>query len=266
MTSPDHPNVPGAVGALSMFAGKTQDSWLAETQNGILGHFDQVDPVNAFIVIALRMLAQLLSNVPLVGDTLEDVVNNIADGLNQTNAKAVAADTKATQASQQAVDAVTLANQASGNASSALTQAQAAANAAAAAQETADVAYDNASYWEAECVVSSAEVLLGANELLIGLCQNVPTGKTRRITDLHIALQLQPSGMTLETKKWNSAGTSASVIHTATLGANVTRISFNNLGIDVADKERIFWNVANIVAGGGTPPNVLQCLVFGVIY
>ncbi|MCM6778019.1 hypothetical protein NDR87_31010 [Nocardia sp. CDC159] len=152
---------------------------------------------------------------------------------------------------------------AQGSADQAVTTAQAAANSAAAAVETADIAYDNASYWESECVVASAAVLLGVNELLIGLAQNVPTGRTRKITDLHIALLSQPNGMVIETKKFNSTGTSSSVVHTASLGANVTRINYQNLNINVADKERIFWNVASIT--GSTAPTALQILVFGVI-
>lgn len=160
-------------------------------------------------------------------------------------------------------NAHTIAVSAQGSADTAVTTAQAAANDAAAAVETADIAYDNASYWETECVVASAGVLLGVNELLIGLCQNVPTSRTRKVTDLHIALLTQPNGMSIETKKFNSTGTSSSVIHTATLGANVTRINYQNLNIDVADKERIYWNVTSVT--GSTAPTVLQILVFGVI-
>ncbi|QDP45188.1 minor tail protein [Gordonia phage Mayweather] len=160
----------------------------------------------------------------------------------------------------QSIAVATAANE---NAGSAVDLAEEAANAAAAAEEKADIAYGLSSYWESECVVSSAEVVLGVNELLIGLCQNVPTDRIRKITDLHIALQSQPGGMVLETKKWNAAGTSNSVVHTATLGPNVTRISYNNLDISVLDKERVFWNVSSIT--GTVAPNVLQCLVFGVI-
>lgn len=145
----------------------------------------------------------------------------------------------------------------------AVSTAEAAANAAAAAQETADIAYGLSSYWEAECVVASAEVLLGVNELLIGLCQNRPDDRYRGITDWHVALLSQPAGMTVEMKLWNATGTASSVVHTATLGANVTRISYNNLGIEVDDKERVYWNVTSVT--GTITPQVLQCLVFGVI-
>jgi hypothetical protein len=150
-----------------------------------------------------------------------------------------------------------------GSADTAVTTAQAAANTAAAASEKADIAYGLSSYWESECVVASAAVVLGVNELLIGLCQNVPDDRTRKITDLHFALLTQPSGITIETKKWNSAGTTSSVIHTAVLGANVTRINYNALDLVMEDKERIFWNVTSIT--GTTAPTVLQVLAFGVI-
>lgn len=110
-----------------------------------------------------------------------------------------------------------------------------------------------------------AAVVLGLNELFIGLCQNVPTGKTRIITDLHIALQSQAGGMTIETKKYNAAGTSSSVIHTATLTAGQIRKSYNNLGLNVLDKERVFWNIPAGGIVGSVEPLVLQILVFGVI-
>ena len=131
------------------------------------------------------------------------------------------------------------------------------------ASDTADVAYAAASYWETECVVASAAVVLGLNELFIGLCQNVPTGKQRIITDLHIALQSQANGLTIQTKKYNAAGTSSSVIRTDTLTAGQIRASYNNIGANVLDKERIFWNVTSIT--GSVEPLVLQILVFGVI-
>lgn len=180
-----------------------------------------------------------------------------------TTTNVATAQSSADTAYSNANAAYALAQTAEQDAADAVDAAEAAANQAADAQETADVAYANASYWEAECVVSSADVLLGVNELLIGLCQNVPTGKTRKITDIHIALNSQPGGMVLQTKKWNAAGTSSTVVHTATLTANQTRRSYNLLDIAVADKERIFWNVSSIT--GSVSPSVLQVAVFGVI-
>lgn len=218
--------------------------------NGILGGFlNVIAGISAAIEDFISDLVYALKGITGGFIDLTGYFQDEHDTLTDTTTVAYNAYSAATTAQSTAEDAVS--------------DAEAAANAAAAAQETADTAYNLASYWEAECVVASAEVLLGVNELLIGLCQNVPTGQTRKITDLHIALENQPGGMSLQTKKWNAAGTSSSVIHTATLGANVTRINYNNLDLDVADKERVFWNASSIT--GSTPPNVLQCLLFGVI-
>lgn len=229
-------------------------SWV----NG-LGNF-----VNNFIAGALHMLADLLEWIPFVGEDLADVVEGIAAGLNGTHSTATTAQSTATTAQATADTAQSTAVAAQSTASAAVTTAEAAANDAAAAVEVADIAYENASYWEAEAVVASAGVVLGDNELRIGLCQNVPTGKSRKITDLHIALLTQPAGIVIETKKWNAAGTSSSVIHTATLGANVTRINYQNLDLSMSDKERVFWNVLSVT--GTVEPNVLQIMAFGAIF
>ena len=158
-----------------------------------------------------------------------------------------------------------MANAAQGSADQAVTDAQAAANSAAAAESTAASAYKAASYWESEFVDASAAVVLGVNELLIGLCQNVPVGLTRKITDMHVAFLTQPNGMTFELKKWNAAGTSDSVVDTFTLGANVTRANWSFTGgYEVFTRERLFVNVTSIT--GTVAPVVFQILVFGVLY
>ena len=272
MTTPNQngqPNPPGSMqsfGTWNYIQGRgeadwknyIQDQWDSQFNSSAIG-----GGTNFLIVVMLRLLASLLNMVPVVGDDLAEVVNNIADGLNGT-------DNKATQAIGEAAAAQSSANAAaaqvalmSGQVSEAVTQAQAAANAAAAAEEVADNAYGAATYWEAECVVASAAVVLGLNELFIGLCQNVPTGKQRIITDIHIALQHQPNGMTIETKKWNATGLASSVIRVDNLAANQTRLSIQNVDASVVDKERIFWNVTSIT--GSVEPLVLQILVFGVI-
>lgn len=227
----------------------------------ILGMFLDafLGPVGGAIGDAFDAFGGLLDMTPPTGggsDPLGNILGGIAGFLNGTNHTATVAQTTATAAQSTA----TAANSA---ASTAVSTAQEAANAAADAQETADIAYALSSYWEAEAVIASAAVQLGVNELRIGMCQNVPAGQSRKITDLHIALLSQPAGLVLESKKWNAAGTASSVIHTATLGANVTRVSYNNLEIPVADKERVFWNVASVT--GSAPPNALQCALFGVI-
>ncbi|TLF72935.1 hypothetical protein [Nocardia cyriacigeorgica] len=160
-------------------------------------------------------------------------------------------------------NAYTIAVSAQGAADVAVSDAQAAVNAASAAESTAASASERASYWEAEFVVASAEVLLGVNELLIGLCQNVPGGLTRTITDMHVALLEQPNGMSFELKKWSADGTTATVLDTYTIPANTTRINWPNLGFVMQSRERVYINVTSIT--GTVPPTVLQVLLFGVM-
>ncbi|MET8430174.1 hypothetical protein [Nocardia sp. NPDC004860] len=151
---------------------------------------------------------------------------------------------------------------AQGAADAAVTTSQAAANDAANASEKADIAYDTASFWSIEFIVASAEVLLGVNELLLGPILNVPDGRTALLTDIHVGLLNQPNGFTVETRKWNAAGTSYTTIHTGVLGANVTRRDFGTLSVSVLDKER-FWPYVTSITGT-TPPTVLQICVAGV--
>lgn len=151
---------------------------------------------------------------------------------------------------------------AQGSADVAVSTAQAAANAAANAEDVADAAYFNASYWITECVVASAEVLLGVNELLLGPVLNVPSSQDAILTDIHIALLEQPNGMTIETRKWNAAGTSWTTVATTVLGANVTRHNVPLLSVPVLDKERVFYYITSIT--GSVPPQVLQIAVAGV--
>lgn len=127
------------------------------------------------------------------------------------------------------------------------------------AAETADIAYANAQYWKDEFVVSSAGLLLGFNELVIGVVMDVPTSRTRRVTDLHYALLTNTATVTVELIKI-AVGGGTSVAHTATFTG--TRQSYNNLTIDVLDKERIACNVT--VISGGTA-SVLQTAVVGVL-
>lgn len=141
-------------------------------------------------------------------------------------------------------------------------QAVTAGNVAQEALLTADIAYENAQYWKDECVVASAGVLLGVNELLIGVVMDVPTGRTRKITDLHFAFYEKPGSITIQTKVVGINGVER-VVNTVTVPAGNTRHSLNNLNIDVVDKERVFWNVT--AQGGAVPANVLQVAVVGVL-
>lgn len=271
MTSPDNAGIPaGAIGQPVSAWG--DDAAFGEVTDALVDGFPQM--IQFFIALALKALGDLVGGIPFIGDGLEDILDGIADHLIGTRQTAVAAQnsadvayTNAGVAYSTATAAQATASAAQTAASGAVSAASAAANAAAAAQETADVAYGLSSYWEAECVVSSAEVLLGVNELLIGLCQNEPDDCNRFVTDIHLALKTNPGGAVIQTRKWNAAGTSDSLIHTATLGANVTRANYSTLNLQMADKERVFWNVTTATPGGSplAPPTVLQCLLFGVI-
>ncbi|MGW1740044.1 hypothetical protein ACWCPQ_14670 [Nocardia sp. NPDC001965] len=154
--------------------------------------------------------------------------------------------------------------EAQGSADQAVTEAEAAANAAAVSQATAAALYNAATYWESEFVAASAAVVLGVNELLIGLCQNVPLGLERRVTDLHVAFLTQPGGLTFELKKMNAAGTSSEVLDTYTLTSNQTRANWSNLDFEMFTRERLFINVTSVV--GSVAPVVFQILAFGVLY
>ncbi|WP_043654317.1 hypothetical protein [Nocardia thailandica] len=149
-----------------------------------------------------------------------------------------------------------------GHADEAVTASQAAANAAADAVDIADKAYLNSSFWIIECVVASAAVVLGGNELLLGPVLNVPDDQDAYLTDVHIALLSQPAGMSIECRKWNATGTSATTYTTATIGANVTRYNIPLLEVPVLDKERFFYTVPTIT--GSVAPQVLQIAVAGV--
>ncbi len=158
-----------------------------------------------------------------------------------------------------AYDAITVVE---GHADTAVTASQAAANAAAAAVDTADKAYLNSSFWIIECVVASAAVVLGDNELLLGPVLNVPDDQDAFLTDVHIALLTQPAGMQIDCRKWNATGTTSTTYTSATLGANVTRYNIPLLEVPVLDKERFFYTISSIT--GSSAPQVLQIAVAGV--
>ncbi|WP_288049369.1 hypothetical protein, partial [Nocardia sp.] len=131
--------------------------------------------------------------------TAEDVETSLKAGAKLSYG--TAQNTVGTEVRTPIQGAYTAAAAAQGAADAVVGIAEAAANDAAAAESTAASASARASYWEAEFVVASAAVVLGVNELLIGLCQNVPGGLTRTITDMHVALLSQPNGMAFELKK-----------------------------------------------------------------
>jgi hypothetical protein len=193
--------------------------------------------------------------------TAEDVQTSLTAGARVSYE--TAHSTHGTEVRTPIQGAYTAALAAQGAADAVVDIAEAAANDAAAAESTAASASARASYWEAEFVVASAAVVLGVNELLIGLCQNVPGGLTRTITDMHVALLSQPNGMAFELKKFNATGTSSSVLDTYTLAANVTRANWPDLGFDMSSRERVFINVTSVT--GSTAPLAFQILLFGVM-
>ncbi|MFE5290221.1 hypothetical protein ACFRAQ_35160 [Nocardia sp. NPDC056611] len=174
-----------------------------------------------------------------------------------------AQDSHHTEYNEKIATNYTIAVSAQGAADEAVAQSSLAANTAAAAESTAASASARASYWESEFVCASAEVLLGVNELLIGLCQNVPGGMTRKVTDMHLAMLEQPNGMTFELRKWDALGTTSSVLGTYTLSAGTTRANWANLNFFMNSRERLYINVTSVT--GTTPPTVLQILLFGVM-
>jgi hypothetical protein len=225
--------------------------------NGLLGGFASIP---AMIANAIN---QFISDLVYALKNVTGGFIDLTGFLHETSATATTASSVANSANTTANSAYTLAGTANTAASAAVTQASAAANQAATAQSTAASASSRASYWETEFVAASAAVVLGINEVRIGLCQNVPVGLARTLTDMHVALESQPAGMTFELHKWDSTGVTNTLLGTYTLAANVTRANWANLGFSMSSRERVFINVTSII--GSTPPVDLQILFFGVM-
>lgn len=276
MTSPDQqvPESASTVTTVSQLQYVTQDTIAQAATADIREMLDQV---------GLTFITNLLGGFANVANSIASAINqfisnlvyglkNITGGiidltgfLRDSHETAYTAQNIAGTANTTANTAYTVAQTANLNAGDAITAAEAAANLAAAAQETADFAYGLSSYWEAEALVASSGVVQGVNELVIGLCQNVPDDTDRFITDLHIALAYQPGGLTINMIKVDLNGANPTTVHTATLGANVTRINYNALSLEVFDKERVHWVIPPGGVVGSIAPIVLQCLIFGVI-
>lgn len=146
--------------------------------------------------------------------------------------------------------------------------AAAAAAAAAAAQAAADDAGDvadaavaSAQYWKDEFVVSSAGVLLGKNEMVLGMVMDVPSPRTRTVTRVHYAMLANTSTMTIQLIKVNAAGTVETVILTTNIVSGAIRQTDSTINEVVTDKERILCNVTAI---GGVASG-LQCAVVGTL-
>lgn len=270
MTSPD--NAPIPAGATGQPVGAWgDDSSFGATTDALASAFPNF--IGFFIALALKALGDLVGGIPFVGDGLEDILDGIADhliGVRQTattaQSSADVAYTNAGVAYTTAQNAQTTANSVSATATAAAEAAAAAqaaasdaANAAAAAADTADAAVEAAQYWKDEFVVSSAGVLLGKNEMVLGVVMDVPPGKARRVTRIHYAMLSNSSTMTIQLIKVNAAGTTETVILTTNITSGATRQTDSTIDVAVADKERILCNVTAI---GGTASG-LQCAVVG---
>ncbi|MCC3311542.1 hypothetical protein [Nocardia africana] len=147
-------------------------------------------------------------------------------------------------------------------AGTAYTQAQAAINAAANASNLADMAYANAQFWQLEFAQSSAEVVRGTGEVLVGPMLNVRDDQLAILTDIHARFLEQHGGLTFELRIWNADNTAYRVAYTCVIEPNVTRRHFPALTVGVADLESFWVYVTDIV--GTAPPTVLQICCAGV--
>ncbi|WP_219823385.1 hypothetical protein [Nocardia nova] len=212
---------------------------------------------NAFITnliaSALHMLANLLGEVPVIGDTLEDIVDGIANFINDTHTVATTAGSNATAALSAATSALGTANSASSAASDA-------ANIAAAAQETADKAYANAQYWKDEFSVSASAITYGPNDEVLGMFMDVPPGKIRKITAVNYRLLSNNSTLTINLVK-KDINANVSVIWTSNIPSAATSYRDNGPDITVNDRDYVYCDVTAI---GGTA-TALHCALIGVL-
>jgi hypothetical protein len=151
------------------------------------------------------------------------------------------------------------------DATAAAAAAQAAADAAAAAAndavDVADLAVASAQYWKDEFVVSSAGLLLGKNEMVLGMVMDVPSPRTRTVTRVHYALLTNTTTtLTIQLIKVNAAGTVETVILTTNITGGAIRRTDSTINEVVLDTERILCNVTAITGGVASG---LQCAVVG---
>ncbi|OZF09800.1 hypothetical protein CH300_00015 [Rhodococcus sp. 15-1154-1] len=150
------------------------------------------------------------------------------------------------------------------NADAKATAAQETANSvediALAAQTSADVAYAAAARWKDEFIVASAGVVLGKNELALGVVMDVPAGRTRKISRVIYGLITNTGAMTVQLISTSPSRVST-VIHTSTIPAGVVEFIDNSPDISVLDGHRISCTVTAI--GGNS--SVLQCALIGAL-
>jgi hypothetical protein len=260
-----------AIGALFGF-GDSGPIDLFESAAHFLGNFLEPlglfgDIINGFIKAIFEFFANLLSNVPIVGDALEEIVTNVADGINSTtstantaNTTANTANTTANTANTNASTALSTAGTANTNATAAQTAASNAASVAAVAQETADIAYENAQYNKDEFAVSSAGVVLGKNEETLGILMTTPDLRIRKITRVIYSFGSNTSTATIQLIRKTVGGTESVVLTTnVTSGAIV--YPDNTIDYTTTDLDHY---MCNVTALGGTA-NTLHCCIESVI-
>lgn len=169
---------------------------------------------------------------------------------------------------QQAADSVT------GIANSALTAADSASAAAdavlgvaenadakaSAAQVAADVAYAAAARWKDEFIVASAGVVLGKNELALGVVMDVPPGRTRKISRIIYGMFTNTGQIVVQLIN-TTPDRISTIIHSTTIPAGQIEYVDNTPDISVVDGNRISCNVLSIAGNS----SVLQCAVIGAL-
>lgn len=239
-----------ALGALFGFQGLDGPVNLLEAAGHFLANFLEPlgllgDIINGFIKDVFAFFAGLLSNVPIVGDALEEIVNNVADGINETNTTANTAQTTATTAAADASAAVATAGTANTTATAAQTAASNAASVAAAAQDTADVAYANAQNDRDGFAVSTAGLNLGINEEPLGILLTVPAGRTRTITRVIYTAHSNTGTVTVQLIRRALNGTET-VAHTTNISSGAVLHPDSSIDHGVTDLDQYHCNITSI--------------------
>lgn len=249
---------------------------IAEKNSIITGILDWVlgliglDGVRNEIADALEALANAVAGTPLIGGPLAGFVNSVADFVRATDSTATSAATTANTAQTNALSAQSTASTANTNANNAVstantaqTAASNAASVAAAAQSTADVAYANAQNQEKEFAVSTAAVLLGNNEQVLGVLMSIPdngVALTRKITRLIYSLGSNNGTLTVQLVKRTLAGVE-SVVHTTNIPSSAITYADNTIDYTTADLDHYKCNVT-AVSGVAT---ALHCCIESVL-
>ncbi|MGY4103406.1 hypothetical protein ACW2Q0_28165 [Nocardia sp. R16R-3T] len=208
--------------------------------------------VNAFIAAALHALADLLEFVPLVGGTLAEIIDNLADGMNSSHSTAVTANntantanTTANTANTNASTALSTANTANTTASAASTAASNAASVAAAAQETADIAYGWAAYREKEFAVTSSGLQSGNNETVLGITMIVPPDSIIKLTRLVYSMKSNTGTLTVQLIRRALNGTET-VVWTTNIASAAITFPDNGIDYQIEDLDHFFCNITAI--------------------